>query len=216
MSRTAAGSGRKNHVREDHLGASTYIEKGWHLIAQGEYAGAEIALGTALDLAPSDLRAQSLVGWAIMRQGRYDEALRILEGVLAVDPGNGMARANLGYVYIKIGFVREAESTLRRAMLHPHDLKAALYGNFYLGLLRSSLGDTTGARDFFEKSIGLGPNFIEAYYELGRAYWSEGNEAEADRVWREGNSANRLSPWGRRCAEAMRLVRADQEPHGFS
>ena len=66
-------------VREDHLGASTFIEKGWHLIAHGDFAAAEKILDTARELAPSDARARSLRGWAIMRQGRYDEALEILD-----------------------------------------------------------------------------------------------------------------------------------------
>ena len=35
-------------VREDHLGASTFIEKGWHLIAQGDF---QIAQLEAADIA---------------------------------------------------------------------------------------------------------------------------------------------------------------------
>jgi len=211
-----AAAGPTSQVREDHLGASTFIEKGWHLIAQGDYPAAENALGTALGLAPSDLRAKSLLGWAVMRQGKYDDAMTILNGVLSIDPANGMARANLGYVQLRLGLVREAEETLRLAVQQSRDPKAALYGNFYLGLLHSSVSDCARAQDFFAKSIALGPNFIEAYYELGRAHWVGGDEAAADRVWSEGNSANRFSLWGRRCAEAMRVVRAGLEPHGFS
>lgn len=151
-----------------------------------------------------------------MRQGRYGDAMTILNGVLATDPANGMARANLGYVQLRLGSVLEAGETLRLAMVKSRDPKAALYGNFYLGLLHSSLGDFARARDSFAKSIELGPNFIEAYYELGRALWVGGDETAADRAWGEGNSTNRFSLWGRRCAEAMRVARAGQEPRGFS
>jgi len=213
---TPAGVSATRPVREDHLGASTYIEKGWYLIAQGDYAGAEIALRIALRLAPSDQRAQSLEGWAIMRQGRYDEALVILEAVLHHDPRNAMARANLGYVYLKKGMEQEALETLDSAMSQTHDPKAALYGNFYLGLLHSSRPAGGRAREYFEKSIALGPNFIEAYHELGRAHWNAGNTSEADRVWKAGNSANRFGLWGRRCAEAMRIACTGEEPLGFS
>ena len=59
-------------------------------------------------------------------------------------------------------------------------------------------------------------NFIEAYYELGRTFWHAGEKTEAENVWKAGNSANRFSDWGKRCAEAVRLVKAGKEPPSFS
>lgn len=203
-------------VREDALAASTFTEKGWHLIAQGDYAAAEQVLETALVFAPSDPRARSLMGWAVMRQGRYDEARELLETVLQSDTTSGIVLANLGYVYLKTGLLEKAETSLKSALQMPRDPKAILYGNFYLGLLYSLRNDLTRSRNCFEKSIAAGPSFIEAYYELGRACWESGDEAEADRMWKSGNSANRFSLWGRRCAEAMRATRAGDEPRGFS
>jgi Flp pilus assembly protein TadD len=49
-------------VQADHLGASTYIEKGWSLISLGDHAGAIQALQRALHAAPGDTQAQSLLG----------------------------------------------------------------------------------------------------------------------------------------------------------
>ena len=37
------------------------------------------------------------------------------------------------------------------------------------------------AQTFFQKTLALGPNLIEAYYELGRAYWFNGQHDEARR-----------------------------------
>ena len=71
---TPAAATMPRQLREDRLGASTYVEKAWNLIAQSDFTGAEKALDTALLLAPSDLRARSLMGWALMRQGKLDEA----------------------------------------------------------------------------------------------------------------------------------------------
>src|SRR5690606_33969118 len=39
-------------VQADHLGASTFIEKGWHQISAGDATGAEASLQRALKLAP--------------------------------------------------------------------------------------------------------------------------------------------------------------------
>src|SRR4030095_13883159 len=62
-------------VRADHIGASTFIEKGWSRISLGDYPAAEVALGKALELAPNDLQAVSLLGWAQMQQEKNEDAL---------------------------------------------------------------------------------------------------------------------------------------------
>lgn len=203
-------------LREDHLGASTFIERGWHQIAQGDFAAAEKTLQTALRLAPSDRHARALLGMAIMRQGRYDDALAILDQVVSEDAMNGMARASLGYVCMRKGLLGEAHEHMRRASSQMRDPKARLYGCFYLGLLYSQQSDVVEAEGCFARTLSLAPNFIEAYYELGRTYWSAGDVAGAERVWRSGNTANRFNAWGKRCAEAIRLTRAGQEPPSFS
>ena len=203
-------------VREDHLGASTYIEKGWHHIAHGDFVAAESALVMALSLAPSETRAKTLLGWAIMRQRRYDEALDILDQVLGEDATNALARATLGYVCMRKGLLREAHEHMNVAATQMRDPKAALYGCFYLGLLYSQQRDVQEAERYFERTLSLAPNFIEAYYELGLAFWSTGELAEAERVWKAGNTANRFNEWGKRCAEALKLAAEGQEPRSFS
>jgi len=62
--RTAAAPelGEKPVIHSDHIGASTFIEKGWSLLSLGDYPGAIQALSKALELAPSDVQAESLLG----------------------------------------------------------------------------------------------------------------------------------------------------------
>lgn len=203
-------------LREDHLGASTFVEKGWHQIAHGDFAAAEKTLEKALRLAPSDSHARALLGMAIMRQKRYDDALAILDRVVGADATHGMARASLGYVCMRKGLLREAHTHLERAASQLRDPKAALYGCFYLGLLYGQQRDAVEAERCFARTLSLAPNFIEAYYEMGRTYWSVGETAEAERAWRTGNAANRFNVWGKRCADAIRLTRAGREPLSFS
>ncbi|HVF38320.1 MAG TPA: tetratricopeptide repeat protein [Gemmatimonadaceae bacterium] len=203
-------------IREDNLGASTFIEKGWHMIALADYAGAEAILLKALALAPSDNQARALMGWAQMRQGKYDQALQILESVLAAEPMNALARANLGYVCLQKGLLREAEDHLSRAIKQIRDPKAALYAWFYMGMLHTSTRNVVEALECFEKSISLAPNFIEAQYELGRLHSAMNEKADAERVWRAGQNANRFNIWGRRCGDALKQMKAGQEPRSFS
>lgn len=199
-------------VHADHIGASTFIEKGWSLISVGDYDGAEAALNKALSLSPGDMQAQSLLGWAKMLNEKYDDALMSFQQVLMKEPTNALARINVGYICLKKQIFGEAIEHLSRAIRLDNDPKATLYAHFYLGLVYLERDMFEDAQTFFQKSLRLGPSLIQAYYELGRAYWFNGQRDEAMQTWREGNAANRFNPWGKRCAEVLATVEAGGEP----
>jgi tetratricopeptide (TPR) repeat protein len=199
-------------VVADHIGASTFIEKGWSRISLGDYAGAEESLTKALQLAPGDPQAESLLGWAQMLQEKYDDALMQFQKVLMREPGNALARINVGYICLKKGIFGEAIEHLSKAIRLDNDKKATLYAHFYLGLVYLERDMFEDAQTFFQKSLALGPNLIEAYYELGRAYWFNGQRAEAMQTWRDGFAANKFNPWGKRCAEVLQTVEQGGEP----
>src|SRR2546428_570490 len=75
-----------------------------------------------------------------------------------------------------------------------------------------SLGDHAGAIQALQKSLQLGPNLIEAYYELGRSLWFAGDQEAAKHTWQEGFKANKFNPWGKKCQEMGDLVAQGQEP----
>ncbi|HEY7186323.1 MAG TPA: tetratricopeptide repeat protein [Gemmatimonadaceae bacterium] len=199
-------------VRTDHIGASTFIEKGWSQISSGEYAAAEQTLAKALQLSPNDPQAESLLGWALMLQDKFDEALTNFQKVLVREPQNALARINVGYICLKKRIFGEAIEHLSRAIRLANDRKATLYAHFYLGLVYLERDMFEDAQTFFQKTIALGPNLIEAYYELGRAYWFNGQRDEAIETWNDGYAANKLNPWGKRCAEVLATVEAGGEP----
>ena len=198
--------------REDHLNASTYIEKGWSLISLGDHAGAEAALARALELAPNDPQALSLMGWTLMLREQYDEALLHFQRVLLKEPGNSLARINVGYICLKKRIFGEAIEHLSKAIRLDNDKKATLYAHYYLGLLyleREMYEDAVG---FFRKSLKLGPNLVEAWHELGRALWFGGDREGARSAWRDGAATNKFNPWAKRCAEVLSRVDAGGEP----
>ncbi len=88
--------------------------------------------------------------------------------------------------------------------------------NFLPRAPHASNRDVVLAQQCFERCISLAPNFVEARYELGRAHWLAGELGDAERAWKAGQSANRFNVWGRRCGEAIRQVRARQEPCSYS
>ena len=205
-------TGEKPVVHADHIGASTFIEKGWSKISLADYPGAEDALQKALKLSPNDPQAESLLGWAQMLQDKFDDALLNFQKVLVREPQNALARINVGYICLKKRIFGEAIEHLSRAIRLDNDKKATLYAHFYLGLVYLERDMFEDAQTFFQKTLALGPNLIEAYYELGRAYWFNGQRDEAIDTWKAGFAANKFNPWGKRCAEVLKTVEEGGEP----
>ena len=199
-------------VVSDHIGASTFIEKGWSRLSLGDYDGAETALHKAIELSPGDPQSEALLGWAQMLNEKYDEALMTFQKVLMREPQNALARINVGYICLKKGIFGEAIEHLSRAIRLDNDKKATLYAHFYLGLVYLEREMYEDAENFFLKTLALGPNLIEAYYELGRAYWFNDQRDEALGAWRKGFSANKFNPWGKRCAAVLKTVEEGGEP----
>lgn len=205
-------TGQRPLVQADHIGASTFIEKGWSLISLGDYAGAVVALEKALNLSPNEVQAQSLLGWAQMLHEDYDDALATFSKVLMKEPANSLARINVGYICLKKRIFGEAIEHLSKAIRLDNDRKATLYAHYYLGLVYLEREMFEDAQVFFEKTLQFGPNLIEAWYELGRAKWFSGDPDGAKTAWSDGHKANKFNPWGKRCKEMLELVARGEEP----
>jgi len=205
-------TGEKPVVHADHIGASTFIEKGWSRLSLGDYPAAEQSLRKAIELSPNDPQSEALLGWSLMLQEKYDEAYTWFQKVLTREPQNSLARINVGYILLKKKTFNEAIEHLSRAIRLDNDRKATLYAHFYLGLCYLERDMFEDAQTFFQKTIALGPNLIEAYYELGRAFWFNGQEEEGKKTWRDGYATNKFNPWGKKCAEALKTVEEGGEP----
>jgi tetratricopeptide (TPR) repeat protein len=204
-------TGARPAVHADHLGASTYVEKGWSLISLGDHAGAIQSLEKALTLSPGEIQAQSLLGWAQMLHEDYDDALGTFSRVLMKEPANALARINVGYICLKKRIFGEAIEHLSKAIRLDNDRKATLYAHYYLGLVYLEREMFEDAQTFFRKTLKLGPNLIEAYFELGRALWFAGQRDEAMQTWAEGHKANKFNPWAKRCKEMLDLAASGGE-----
>jgi tetratricopeptide (TPR) repeat protein len=204
-------TGARPAVKDDHLNASTFIEKGWSLISLGDYAGAIQSLEKALSLSPGAIQALSLLGWAQMLSENHDEALNTFSKVLMKEPANSLARINVGYICLKKRIFGEAIEHLSKAIRLDNDRKATLYAHYYLGLVYLEREMFEDAQTFFRKTLALGPGLVEAWFELGRALWFGGDREGAKQAWADGIKANKFNPWARRCKELLDLAAAGQD-----
>jgi tetratricopeptide (TPR) repeat protein len=210
--RSASSAHPSVSSRVDHLGASTFVEKGWSKLSVGDAAGAEVALRRALELAPADDEAETLLGWAQMLQEQYDSALLTFHNVLMHDPQHTLARTNVGFICLRKKSYGEAIEHLSRAIRIDSDRKATLYAHLYLGMVYREREMYADAELFFRKALELGPNLLQAWYELGRARWFAGDHVGARDAWRAGAEANKFNPWGKRCAETLESVDRGEAP----
>ena len=201
-------------MREDKLGASTYLDKGWSLIAQGDFTHAEESLRKAVELSPRDPQGSALLAWALMHQKKLDDASDWVDRALQLQPSNALAHVAGGYIALSRDEVIEAIRYLTRAAKMENDPKATLYANLYLGITYMKRGMYQDASNFLRQAVSLGPNLTEAYYYLGRALYLTGMPEEAKGCWQVGGSAAKRNVWGVRCQEILSAVEAGKPfPH---
>lgn len=200
---------RPASARSDYLGASTYSAKGWSAYAASDYEGAEAAFARALELAPEDAEAAALLGWARAALGRDDEALLAAQHVLVTRPRGAaasLARVAVGRVCLAKGIAGEAVEHFARVARDGDDRRATLYATLGLGVAYRTRGLYDDAVAFLRRALALGPNLVEARYELGEAHWAAGAPDAAREAWQAGAAAGAFSPWGRRCAARLAEV----------
>lgn len=200
----AAAAGQPRVI--DELNASTFVEKGWSRIATGDFVGAEDALDKALVLNPGDAHAETLLGWAQMSQGKFDSAMALFQHVLDRVPDHALAHINVGYVSMRRRQFETALEHLNRAIELDSDRKATLYAFYYLGLVHfeeKRYAESIGA---LLRAIELGPNLIEARFELGRVLWFADRTDDAIAAWRKGAEVNKFNPWSARCRDMLATI----------
>lgn len=205
--RTLAGGAVSGQPRViDELNASTFVERGWSRIATADFVGAEEALEKALELNPGDPHAETLLGWARRSQGHFDSAMALFQQVLDRVPDHALAHVNVGFVHLRRGSFALSRESLDRAVTLDSDRKATLYAHFYRGLLHFAQEDFAEAIGSFLRAIELGPNLIEARYELGRALWFADRTDDAIAAWRKGAELNKFNAWSGRCREMLGTI----------
>lgn len=209
-SRTAAATPLRS-VRHDHVGASTWIERGWSALAAGEWGEAERHLEHALALDGTSAAAQAFLSWALMAQGQVDEALRLCQEVLVRVPDHQLSRVMVGAICLRKGVLGEAIEHLSRVAGEAGDHRAVLYANYWLGVAYLDRDMAVAAEEALRSAVTRGPNLAEGWLELGFALWYQDRGAEARQAWLNG-AAIRHSAAGRRCQGVLEVIAKGGRP----
>lgn len=186
----------------DHLGSSTFRERGWSALAGADYDRAVTEMEKAIALDPDNHANLTILAWAHLRREEWDRARPLLSRVLAEDPAYSMARTCQGFLHLNEGRFAEAIECLSAVVREGTDRTATMYANLYLGMVYAKREMHRDAEAFFLRALEIGPNLTEAYWELGQSRKQEGRDDIAVIAWRAG-SANRYNPWGEKCRMAV-------------
>lgn len=149
------------------LDLATLVDRAWNLIVMEDYDEAIKVLKRVLSIDRKNVKGLGLMSLALMNKELYDNAMLYLQQVLLIDSDNPFALNNLGYICYKKGVWGEAIEHLTKVVKQTRDRTAALYANYYLGLLYYDRSMILDAIKFFKEALKLGPNLQEAYYYLG-------------------------------------------------
>ena len=169
---------------------------GFILVREDKPADALAAARTAVRLKPNDPGTQNLLAYVLNQLGQHAEALQAAQAALQNrhEPADeGWAHYNVATAQEKLGRAEEARASYSAALraynqpgrtLDPDDLY--LMGNAYLRLEQDA-----PAIKAFQQAIKVRPNFAQARYNLGVAYFATGNRKGAQE---EHNALRRLDP----------------------
>ncbi len=199
-------------VRHDHIGASSYIERGWSALAAAAWATAATALREAIARDATSTTARALLAWALVRTGEIDAAVALCRPILEADPADGLARVAVGVALVQRDQLEDAAVHLGHVTASVGaDPRAVLYAHYWLGVVALRRDQFGSAIESLRRAVTLGPNLGEGWAELGVALWYAGATAEAREAWHVG-AGIRHSPHNSRCRDLETVTAAGGSP----
>lgn len=194
------------------LDLATLIDRAWNCIVMEDFDEARKTLKHILDIDPENIKGLCYMGLVLVEVERYDEAMMFLQRVLVKDPGNPFALNNLGFICYKKGIWGEAIEHLVKAANQSKDRTAALYANYYLGLVYYERSMIPDAIKFFTRALQMGPNLQVAYYYLGLSEVKRYEFKDAVNYFKKAVAIDKDSRYGRLAEEEIKKIKPIAEP----
>lgn len=179
--------------RDDLASRDSYLYSARSSEARADYRQALEQYRKALSIDHNNYLLLNNTAGVLIRLGATEEANTLLNRCLELKPGYAPALVNKGIIAIKNGNPADGEAWLNRALASDPGNRHALISS---GLLKEKTKDYKGAAAVYRRLAETGDG--QGYVGMGRVAESEGNSAEAARIYRAGLGREGLSPEIRR------------------
>lgn len=144
-----------------------------------DLAGAEAAIGRALELNPSNAGARQYHALGLSSVGRHDEALEQMRLARLLDPTNMVMNANLGFILYRARRYAAAVEQLRRTVAIDPD---SAYARFRFGLAAEAAGLTDEALAQYEAVLAMPMADVHGLVGKGHLLARLGREREVREI----------------------------------
>ena len=152
------------------------VKNGYELIAEKNYADAEIVFKKALTVSRVESRVYAGLGDIYFEDKRYNDALAQFQRAIDLSPANGEYRIKQAKIYYSKGQLQEAIKSYQQALEIDPRSGVAFY---FLGLLYLEQKDIVKARESLEMSVELDADSFEPHVALSRLYSQENSYDQA-------------------------------------
>ena len=181
-----ADASRKQNDPDHHTDA------GRAALRLGDVAFATECFYEAVDLDPMHGRALRGLAAVLVGAERYEEAVDILEMIVGLTPDDRVSRFDLGVVQTRLGRLKHAELTFRRALGSGDiDDPLALKSAYNLAGVYQAQGKLADARDLWRRITERAPHLAGAHSQLGEVSMKLGDFDQAMAAYAE---AAKLQP----------------------
>ena len=163
------------------LAALGYLNLGVYYNESGHPDEAIALYRKSLFWEPGYVQALTNLGEALDKKGQSEEAIAFLAQAVAQNPDDGDVLNNLASALYNAKRYKEALE-IYQVLAKRFSNRAATH--FRLGQMWSAIENNEAASQAFEQAVLLDPKFVEAWQNLGNAYFQVGKFAEATRAYR--------------------------------
>lgn len=203
------------------LGLSEALVAKGDMAADGGNADAALAsYQEAKTLDPANAAAAAGIGGVYESQNKTDLALQSYEEAVKLNPNLKEIYAPLGAIYYEKGEIAKADNYLSKAAPNEQtqyligmirykqnrdeeaaaalkkslEIKPSAEAHYYLGEVYDRMNITNESIAEYNEAIKLDPNYAEAYFDLGAAYYNRGRYEEAATTLEKAVTKNNNSP----------------------
>ncbi len=175
--------------RDDLASRDAYLYSARSSEARGDYRQALEQYRKALAIDHSNHMLLNNSAGVLIRMGATEEATVLLDRCLELKHGYAPALVNKGIIAIKGGNTADGEVWLNKALAVDPGNRHALMSS---ALIKEKAKDYKGAAAIYRRLTETGDG--QGFVGMGRVAESEGNKAEAARIYRAGLGRENLSP----------------------